>query len=403
MSIVLDEEVIKVAEYVYSELLSKPYTEVGPEWEYNYKAPYATKARGDGHNLQRSIQVEGNTLHRPIHGLAHTMRTLMYSQLMYEAAQRQSHPHVCRDGRTIADLTPLDLKKLNIAQLFFVAGRASEASYGDAYHRYHLEGAKHFASFAREHLTHLFSEKEIELYARCIEDREGDYFDSTAEGYLIHLPHMIDLMRCKAPVEVFIGHTRGSLGIVPTLIHLFGHDDGLAIMHFARGLFAATGEGVPYIDSTEWPHLGIEKDRVEKAQRLVGVLQVDGQEADAKKTAQAGLSVKGCYQALKTVNTPDWFHQKAIELESLEDFVDVKGIHREDEKQTVLDVEDERRVIIDFPLPKKEVEGMQVTEEEPGKASENCLIRALRQLFWTSPVRKDDVEQITPEHTGNRL
>lgn len=80
---------------------------------------------------------------------------------MYEAAKRQPHPHRCADGRTIADLSVEDLKKLNIAQLFFVAGRESEASYGDAYHRYHLYGAKQFEEYARKHLTHLFSERRL--------------------------------------------------------------------------------------------------------------------------------------------------------------------------------------------------------------------------------------------------
>ncbi|CAM3378296.1 SdeA protein [Legionella oakridgensis] len=391
MPVTLDPEVLKVAEYVYENLLSQPYTEVGPEWEFNYKNPTATNALGDGHNLQRSIQVEGKTLHRPIHGLAHTMRTLMYSQLMYESTQRQSGPHICRDGRSIADLTPLDLKKLNIAQLFFVAGRASEASYGDAYHRYHLYGAKHFESYARQHLTHLFSEKEIELYARCIEDREGDYFDSTAEGYLIHLSHMIDLMRCKSPVEVFIGHSQGSRGIVPTLIDLFGHDDGLDILHFARGLFAATGEGVPYIDSTEWPHLGIEKGRVERAQMLVGFLQVDGQEADAKKTAQAGFSVEGCYEALKTVDTPSWYHQKAIKDDKAQEPVDVKEMKDE--------------VVINFPQQQQtRVEKEQeitITREESSKDNDGCLARFLKQLFWSAPNPKTDIEkQVVSEYTN---
>ncbi|KTC86221.1 SidE phosphodiesterase domain-containing protein [Legionella cincinnatiensis] len=383
MPITLDPEVLKVAEYVYENLLSQPYTEVGPEWEFNYKNPTATNALGDGHNLQRSIQVEGKTLNRPIHGLAHTMRTLMYSQLMYESTQRQLAPHICRDGRTIADLTPLDLKKLNIAQLFFVAGRASEASYGDAYHRYHRYGAKHFESYARHHLTHLFSEQEIELYARCIEDREGDYFDSTAEGYLIHLSHMIDLMRCKSPVEVFIGHSPGSMGIVPTLMSLFGHDDGLDILHFARGLFAATGEGVPYIDSTEWPHLGIEKVRVERAQKLIGFLQVDGQEADAKKTAQAGFSVEGCYEALRSVSTPTWYHQKAIKDDKVQESFDVK--------------EKKEEVVINFPPhPEHLVEKAQeitTTKEKSSKENNDCLTRVLKQLFWTNPTPKTDLEK----------
>lgn len=46
--IILDPEVLKVAEYVYQERLSKPYTEVGPEWEYNHKTlmPLALQAQG---------------------------------------------------------------------------------------------------------------------------------------------------------------------------------------------------------------------------------------------------------------------------------------------------------------------------------------------------------------------
>ena len=304
---ILDSDVLKVAEYVYKERLSQPYSEVGADWDYNYKSPNATNARGDGHNLQRFISIDGQQLHRPIHGLPHTMRTLMYSQLMHQSALRQDSSHVCRDGRSIADLSALDLKKLNIAQLFFVAGRESEASYGTAYHRYHLYGAQQFAAYARKNLSHLYSEDEIVLYARCIEDREGDRFDQTPEGHLIHLSHMIDLMRCKGPVEVFIGHSRGMLGIVPSLISMFGKKDGLDIMHYARALFAATGEGVPYVDSTEWPHLGIESDRVEQALHIVGSISVGGHEADPKKTAQAGFSVEGCYGALVSAPTPPWF------------------------------------------------------------------------------------------------
>lgn len=391
MPITLDPEVLQVAEYVYENLLSQPYTEVGPEWEFNYKNPTATRALGDGHNLQRSIQVEGKTLHRPIHGLAHTMRTLMYSQLMYESAQRQFEPHICHDGRTIADLTPLDLKKLNIAQLFFVAGRASEASYGDAYHRYHRYGAKHFESYARHHLTHLFSEKEIELYARCIEDREGDYFDSTAEGYLIHLSHMIDLMRCKSPVEVFIGHSQGSRGIVPTLIDLFGHNDGLDILHFARGLFAATGEGVPYIDSTEWPYLGIEKARVERAQKLIGFLQVDGQEGDAKKTAQAGFSVEGCYEALRTVDTPNWYQQKVIKDNKDQESFDVKEM----EDEVVINLPPQQDTLVE------KVQEITATREKSSKKNDDCLTRLLKQLFWSAPTTKTDIEkQIVSDYTN---
>lgn len=316
--VTFDEDVLKVAEFVNKSRLSQPYTEVGPRWEDVGVTP-DTRSKGNGHNLQRFITIDGKPLHRPIHGLAHTMRTLAYSHLMHTSAQLQpSKMHVCADGRTLADLTPEQLKKINIAQLFFVAGRESEASYGDAYHRYHYYGAKLFTDFATEHLQHLFTKEEIKLYARGIADAENDRWDAAPETYMMHLCHMVDLMRCKSPVEVFLGHTDSGNGIVPNLIATFGKEHGLSIMHYARGLFAATGEGVPYIDSTEWPHLGASSKKVERAQALVGALQADGVEADKDKTAAAGFSVGGCYTAFSTVNTPTWYRE-ALEAQQLEE------------------------------------------------------------------------------------
>ncbi len=390
MPIILDSDVLKVAEYVYKERLSQPYREVGPEWDYNYKSPKATRAQGDGHNLQRFITIDGHQLHRPIHGLPHTMRTLMYSQLMHQSAQRQDSPHVCKDGRSIADLSDLDLKKLNIAQLFFVAGRESEASYGDAYHRYHLYGAQQFAAYARKNLSHLYSEDEIVLYARSIEDRVGDHFDQTAEGYLIHLSHMIDLMRCKSPVEVFIGHSRGMTGIVPNLISLFGKQDGLDIMHYSRALFAATGEGVPYVDSTEWPHLGIESDRVERALRIVGPISVDGQEADPKKTAQAGFSVEGCYGALVQVHTPDWYHQSTVTIE-------------DDHKEAVKDhkVDDVVETAI-IATPPTQVVPTPATAE-PTPTREFSVRGVMRTMFWCFNSCRKSSEDTAEDKPKNNL
>jgi hypothetical protein len=313
MSIKLDDLILSVAKDVYDKLLSKPYTEVGELWEYDHRYPQGTLAKGPGHNLQRFIIINEKKLHRPIHGLAHTMRTLMYSQLIHAAAIEQSHPHRCRDGRTIADISQEQLLKLNIAQLFFVAGRKSEASYSDAYQRYHYYGAYEFTQYAIDNLSGLFNEDEIENFARCIEDRKEDFFDQTPESYLMHLSHMVDLMRCKSPVEVFLGQNEGCLGFVPTLINLFGKRVGLDIMYYARGLFEASGEGVFYIDSTEWDKLGVANEKVQKAQQIMGAIIAPGIEADAKKTAMAGFSVDDCYSALTSVTVPDWYINDQVE------------------------------------------------------------------------------------------
>lgn len=372
MPITLDPEVLQVAEYVYNERLSKPYTEVGGDWNYNHQNPTATNARGDGHNLQRSIQVKGKTLHRPIHGLAHTMRTLMYSQLMHEAAKQQQSPNKCKNGQTLADLTDLDLKKLNIAQLFFVAGRESEASYGNAYHRYHLYGAEQFAAYARIYLTHLYSEEEIIFYARCIEDRIGDYYNATPQSHLMHLAHMIDLMRCKAPVEVFLGHTRGVSGIVPTLIHFFGKEKGLDILRHARALFAATGEAVPYIDSSEWYDLGVERERVDQSLKLIGPISAEGKEADADKTFIAGFSVTGCYNALHNVHAPKWYQQAEEEITA--------------QVAPQIDVETSSPQVIE---ENEEPVRLKPTSTQPAATS---LIGRLKNIFWSTPIepKQDD-------------
>lgn len=300
MPITLDQEILEAAEYVYKTRLSKPYTDTAPRKE------------GGGHDLQCYITIDGKQLHRPIHGLAHTMRTLMYSHLLFPLLQESAKEEQHSTGiyNPLAYFSPEDLKKINIAQLFFVAGRESEASYSEPYLRYHKAGADQFAHYARKHLTHLYTEEEIVLYARCIEDREGDSYSWCPQAHIIHLCHMIDLMRCKGPVEVFLGHSEGVSGIVPTLINDFGHSNAMDILKFTRELFAATGEGVPYIDSSEWGSLGAKPGKVERALKIVGPIKMDGQEADAKKTAQAGFSVEGCYAALQEVEAPEWCNQQ---------------------------------------------------------------------------------------------
>lgn len=108
-------------------------------------------------------------------------------------------------------------------------------------------------------------------------------------------------------------------------------------------------------------HLGIESDRVERALKIVGPLEVEGQEADAKKTAQAGFSVDGCYGALVKVDTPDWYHQ----VKEKEDY----------------DVDE----VIALPP--------QITiREEPPKANESFLLSLLRHVFWCCPSnqKRDD-------------
>lgn len=375
MPITLDQEVLAAAEYVYQTRLSKPYTDT------------ATRDEGPGHELQPYITIEGMKLHRPIHGLAHTMRTLMYSHLLFPLLQESAREKQTSDEvyQPMAYLTPLDLKKINIAQLFFVAGRESEASYGNAYHRYHKAGADQFEYYARRNLTHLFSEEEIVLYARCIEDRMEDRHNWCPQANIIGLCHMIDLMRCKGPVEVFLGYSRDASsevvsGIMPSLIYEFGHVHAMDILKYTRDLFAATGEGVPYIDSSEWHLLGVNLGKVARARELVGKISMGGQEADAKRTAQAGFSVEGCYAALLEVATPDWYHQPIEHPENVS--LDILG--REESVQALpeLDLAERGEFVASIVIPIQQ-------EDQPRR--KGCL-ESLFSFFF-NPVPRGNTEE----------
>jgi len=397
MPITLDLEVLAAAEYVYQTRLSKPYTDTVPREE------------GPGHELQPYITIDGKRLHRPIHGLAHTMRTLMYSHLLFPLLQESARKKQISEGvyQPLAYLTPLDLKKINIAQLFFVAGRESEASYGSAYYRYHKAGADQFAHYARKNLTHLFSEEEIVLYARCIEDRGEDRHNWSPQANIIGLCHMIDLMRCKGPVEVFLGYSRDAesevvSGIMPSLIYEFGHVHAMEILKYTRDLFAATGEGVPYIDSSEWPHLGANLGKVAGAQELFGncnagglfkvngeikevadgVFKADGQEADAKRSAQAGFSVDGCYAALLEVEPPEWYHQPSEHPENVS--LDIVGREEPAQASPILDLMERGELTESVVIPMRQV-------DQPRR--KGCL-ESLFGFFFT-PVPRGNTEEPT--------
>ncbi len=159
-----------VAQHVYDEYLSKPYTStnIKEDWQYTHN------------NV---------TIPRPNHGLAHTLRTASYVALVVQAYNHFNKP----------PLASTDTDHLQLACLFYVTGRENEASFGqDGYLRYRQKSAEAFEKYIRNNLPQQFTEQEIQFYKQGIYDAYGT---SPPQYVILRICHDLDLLRCYTKAE----------------------------------------------------------------------------------------------------------------------------------------------------------------------------------------------------------
>ncbi|HAT7004515.1 TPA: NAD-dependent ubiquitin ligase [Legionella pneumophila] len=233
-----DEDVLDTIKYVHKEYLGKPYP--GP-----LKNP---KAPEEG----RLPPSEGPD--RGPHGLAHTLRTMACAEVMIEEARkaklRGETLGKAQNGQTLADVTPEELKKILIAQAFFVVGRDDERSgYDDVHKRnfyaeYHEQSEQAFRKYVEDNklIGKIFKDqKEVDFYAAIILDKNHEW-DATPAHILINQGHMVDLMRTKAPAEVALERTYN------TLKYTLGSKGAEVVLKAHRDFFFATGAVVPLVN-----------------------------------------------------------------------------------------------------------------------------------------------------------
>ncbi|HAT1657937.1 TPA: SidE phosphodiesterase domain-containing protein [Legionella pneumophila] len=233
-----DEDVLDTIKYVHKEYLGKPYP--GP-----LKNP---KAPEEG----RLPPNEGPD--RGPHGLAHTVRTMACAEVMIEEARkaklRGETLGKAQNGQTLADVTPEELKKILIAQAFFVVGRDDERSgYDDVHKRnfyaeYHEQSEQAFRKYVEDNklIGKIFKDqKEVDFYAAIILDKNHEW-DATPAHILINQGHMVDLMRTKAPAEVALERTYN------TLKYTLGSQGAEVVLKAHRDFFFATGAVVPLVN-----------------------------------------------------------------------------------------------------------------------------------------------------------
>ncbi|HAT8845530.1 TPA: Dot/Icm T4SS effector SdeC/LaiC [Legionella pneumophila subsp. pneumophila] len=233
-----DEDVLDTIKYVHKEYLGKPYP--GP-----LKNP---KAPEEG----RLPPNEGPD--RGPHGLAHTVRTMACAEVMIEEARkaqlRGETLGKAKNGQTLADVTPEELKKILIAQAFFVVGRDDERSgYDDVHKRnfyaeYHEKSEQAFWKYVEDNklIGKIFKDqKEVDFYAAIILDKNHEW-DASPAHILINQGHMVDLMRTKAPAEVALERTYN------TLKGTVGSKSAEVVLKAHRDFFFATGAVVPLVN-----------------------------------------------------------------------------------------------------------------------------------------------------------
>ncbi|HAU3845831.1 Sid related protein-like protein [Legionella pneumophila] len=236
-SLYTDNTVKAAAQYAYDNYLGKPYT-----------GPVESAPANFG----------GQMVYRQHHGLSHTLRTMAYAELIVEEARkaklRGETLGKFKDGRTIADVTPEELKKIMIAQAFFVAGRDDEASDAKNYQKYHEQSRDAFLKYVKDNESTLIpdvfkDQEDVNFYARVIEDKSHDW-DSTPAHVLINQGHMVDLVRVKQPPESFLQRYFSSMQ------RWIGTQATEAVFGIQRQFFHATYEVVAGFDSdNKEPHL----------------------------------------------------------------------------------------------------------------------------------------------------
>ncbi|HAT8178249.1 TPA: T4SS effector NAD-dependent ubiquitin ligase SdeA [Legionella pneumophila] len=236
-SLFTDETVRTAAQYAYDNYLGKPYT-----------GPVEAEPANFG----------GQMVYRQHHGLSHTLRTMAYAEVIVEEARkaklRGETLAKFKDGRTIADVTPEELKKIMIAQAFFVVGRDDEASDAKNYQKYHEQSRDAFLKYVKDNESTLIpdvfkDQEDVNFYARVIEDKSHDW-DSTPAHVLINQGHMVDLVRVKQPPESFLQRYFSSMQ------RWIGTQATEAVFGIQRQFFHTTYEVVAGFDSdNKEPHL----------------------------------------------------------------------------------------------------------------------------------------------------
>ena len=132
------------------------------------------------------LSTDFGKIHRPNHGLAHTLRVAMLI------------PHIIQLNHF--DFALKEIQELQLVALFFVAGRENDCGFSDnpnLYQIFRKNSAEAFKVFAKDNLQ--LTDAQIKRYYNLLINE--DYHQANAqsvslESLILNLAHKLDLIRC---------------------------------------------------------------------------------------------------------------------------------------------------------------------------------------------------------------
>ena len=171
MANVVEFKWVDTAQYVYQEYLSKEYScpSCKDDWEY-------------------IDLIAHKKIPRPNHGLAHTLRSAAFVPQVVDA-------YNAFNG---AKITHIQAENMQLALLFFVAGRENDVSKKDDptnYDRFRKKSAMLFEGYVKEQLPNRFTAERFRHYKMAIQNPNEK---EDPEYQIIRICHNLDLARCTS-------------------------------------------------------------------------------------------------------------------------------------------------------------------------------------------------------------
>lgn len=167
---------VGVARDVYENYLKPEFTDPSCQMDWKFED------RLDGKII---------TVHRPNHGLAHTLRCPTYLPFVSDAFTK---------FRNIPPISSHDIENMQLVLVFYVVGRENDAgSKEDPYLKFRQKSAAIFKVYMQTRMPSQFTVMQIDFYQKILTDScEPNH----PHYVIIRLSHNIDLLRC-VPREIY--------------------------------------------------------------------------------------------------------------------------------------------------------------------------------------------------------
>lgn len=179
-------------------------------------------------------QTSEGLVHRPNHGLAHTLRGVM---MVPEVVKQYAEHH---KNDQFKKLNATDIFKMQLAMVFAVVGRRSEIEFNQnpsVFMEYRQSCADIFEAYVHTHLSDIFSSPaELSVYKELVRNY-GDPLNSDPRAKIMHKCHCLDLIRCTTAKQF-------QNKLVYQLQNDIGADAAQTLIDYAKNQLLATGDRV---------------------------------------------------------------------------------------------------------------------------------------------------------------